>query len=91
MFSELPPVLRYQPEDVRDMSVAGPTLYVKLLVHLEHFQNLFFVARLLVQRGHNSHADLLSLSFEMVSTTLIFWTHMDRLAGLHGDFEWLVC
>lgn len=57
---------------------------------LEHLQNLFFITRLLVQWGHDSNAELLNVSFEMVSVTLVFWTHMDRLAGLHGDFEWLV-
>lgn len=64
-------------------------LYAKVVVQLESLQIIFFVLRLLVQKGHDN-ADLLSISFEMVSTALIFWTHMDRLAGLHGDFEWLV-
>lgn len=68
----------------------GSTIYAKVVVHIEHLQNLFFVNRLLVLRGQGSQADLLGVSFEMVATTLIFWTHMDRLAELHGDFEWLV-
>lgn len=83
-------MLRYDPKDVRDLSIPATLLYGKVVVHLENLQNLFFVLRLLVQRGHDSHADLLSVSFEMVSTALIFWTHMDRLAGLHSDYEWLV-
>lgn len=70
--------------------MSAPYLYAKVVVHLENLQNLFFVLRLLVQSGHDSHADLLTVSFEMVSTALIFWTHMDRLSGLHGDYEWLV-
>lgn len=90
LLSELPPSIRYRVEDVRDLSIPGPALYAKVLVHLEHLQNMFFLARLLAQRNHNSQADLLSVSFEMVSTTLVFWTHMDRLQGLHSDFEWLV-
>lgn len=68
----------------------APDIYITILVRLEHLQNLFFITRLLVQWGHDSNAELLSVSFEMVSVTLVFWTHMDRLAGLHGDFEWLV-
>lgn len=83
-------MLRYDPKDVRDLSVSAPLLYGKVVVHLENLQNLFFVLRLLVQRGHDSHADLFSVSFEMISTALIFWTHMDRLAGLQSDYEWLV-
>lgn len=91
--AQLPPVLRYDPDkDVRDvLGVSPPCLYAKMVVHLERLQNIFFVLRLLVQRGHaDSHADLLGISFEMVSTALVFWTHMDRLAGLHDDYEWLV-
>jgi hypothetical protein len=85
-----PPLLKYQPEDVRQKDVDGKTLYTKLLVRLEHLQNLFFVDRLLLQRGYDGHACLLATSFEMVTLTLVFWTHMDRLANLHGDLEWLV-
>ena len=65
-------------------------LYTKILVHLEHLRNIFCIGRLLAQWGYDSHAELLKVSFEMVSVTLVFWTHMDRLAGLHGDFEWVV-
>lgn len=75
---------------MRDPSVSAADIYIRILVLLEHLQNLFFITRLLVQWGHDSNAELLNVSFEMVSVTLVFWTHMDRLAGLHGDFEWLV-
>ncbi|KAF3764189.1 hypothetical protein M406DRAFT_330540 [Cryphonectria parasitica EP155] len=81
LISDLPGTLQYRSEDVRNHNVSGPVLYTKVLVHLENLQNLFFIDRMLVQRGHASHADLLSVSFEMVATTLVFWTHMDRLAG----------
>lgn len=60
------------------------------MIHLEHLQNLFFIARLLIKWGYSNQAELLEVSFEMVAVALVFWTHMDRLAGLHGDFEWLV-
>ncbi|KUI62438.1 hypothetical protein VP1G_09553 [Cytospora mali] len=89
-FSGLPKALTYSPEDVRDSSVDASTLYARLVVLLEHLQNLFFISRLLVQWGYDDHAELLKVSFEMVAATLVFWTHMDRLVGLHGDFEWLV-
>lgn len=92
IFAEYPSGLKYHSNDLRDLSISGSTLYTKLVIYLEHLQNLFFIARLLVQRGHDSHADLMRVSFEMVSGTLIFWTHMDRLArGVHVDCEWLVC
>lgn len=89
-FAGIPGVLKYSPDTVRDPSVPAPDIYIRILVLLEHLQNLFFITRLLVQWGHDSNAELLNVSFEMVSVTLVFWTHMDRLAGLHGDFEWLV-
>lgn len=75
---------------MRDVSVEASKLYAKILVHLEHLQNLFFIARLLIKWGYSNHAELLKVSFEMVAVTLVFWTHMDRLAGLHGGFGWLV-
>lgn len=89
-FSGLPNDLKYRPGDVRDVSVEASKLYAKILVHLEHLQNLFFIARLLIKWGYSNHAELLKVSFEMVAVTLVFWTHMDRLAGLHGGFGWLV-
>lgn len=89
-FAQIPGVLKYSPDTVRDPSVSAADIYIRILVLLEHLQNLFFITRLLVQWGHDSNAELLNVSFEMVSVTLVFWTHMDRLAGLHGDFEWLV-
>lgn len=67
----------------------GTRLYTELIIYLEHLQNLFFIDRLLVQRGHDRNADLLSVSFDMVSTTLVFWMHVDRLVAV-SDFEWLV-
>lgn len=75
---------------MRDSGVESSRLYAKLLIHLEHLQNLFFIARLLIKWGYSSHAELLKVSFEMVAVTLVFWTHRNRLAGIHGDFGWLV-
>lgn len=81
-------------------NIDAPTLYTKLLVRLEHLQNLFFLERLsskLLTLGVSEEphrpsppSSLVEISFEMVSLTLVFWTHQDRLDGLHGDFEWLV-
>ncbi|ROW04898.1 hypothetical protein VMCG_04902 [Cytospora schulzeri] len=89
-FSGLPGDVKYRSEDVRDLRVTSSELYAKIVIHLEHLQNLFFISRLLIKWGYSNHAELLKVSFEMVAVTLVFWTHMDRLAGLHGDFEWLV-
>ncbi|WQF83147.1 hypothetical protein CDEST_08161 [Colletotrichum destructivum] len=85
----LPKILVFKEEDVQDRKFDVSLLYVRLIVHLEHLQNMFFIERLLAKRGHDDGA-LLSVSFEMVSKTLMFWTNMDRLSCMNGDFEWLV-
>ena len=74
------------------VGVDGAAFYAKVLVRLEHLQNMFFVERLLAQRRAPNHRslDLLSVSVDMVALTLIFWTHKNRLYEMHGDFEWLV-
>ncbi|GJC82827.1 hypothetical protein ColLi_05665 [Colletotrichum liriopes] len=84
-----PQIIVFKEEDVQDRKLDVSLLYVRLIVHLEHLQNMFFIERLLAKRGHDDGA-LLSVSFEMVSKTLMFWTNMDRLSCMNGDFEWLV-
>ncbi|KAK2000425.1 fungal-specific transcription factor domain-containing protein [Colletotrichum falcatum] len=87
--ANLPQILVFQEEDVQDRKIEVPLICARLIVHLEHLQNMFFVERLLAKRGHDDGA-LLSVSFEMVSKTLMFWTNMDRLSCVNRDFEWLV-
>ncbi|WYZ39219.1 hypothetical protein EsH8_III_001133 [Colletotrichum jinshuiense] len=84
-----PDIIVFKEEDVQVRKLEVSMLYVRLIVHLEHLQNMFFIERLLAKRGHDDGA-LLSISFEMVSKTLMFWTNMDRLSCVNGDFEWLV-
>ncbi|KAF6818327.1 fungal specific transcription factor [Colletotrichum sojae] len=87
--AELPQVILFKEEDMQDRKMDVSVLYVRLIVRLEHLQNMFFIERLLAKRGHDDGA-LLAVSYEMVSTTLMFWTNMDRLSVMNGDFEWLV-
>ncbi|KAI1505176.1 hypothetical protein F5X99DRAFT_416250 [Biscogniauxia marginata] len=88
-FSEFPEQLTYRVEHLEDPNVEVDILYARLLLKLEHLQNMFFVERLLLRHGHNQ-SDLLSVSFDLVSYTLPFWTHFDRLAAIRADCEWLV-
>ncbi|CAM1502487.1 Fc.00g044710.m01.CDS01 [Cosmosporella sp. VM-42] len=85
-----PEAVVYRPHDLLDLTIDAPSLYTKLLVRLEHLQNLFFIERLLRRAESPSSAALVEISIEMVSLTLTFWTHQDRLLGLQSDFEWLV-
>lgn len=92
IFKTVPRVVIYRSEDIQDPETTPPILYTKLLVRLEQLQNLFFIERLCQKIGHE-HApsvELLNVSLEMVSLTLIFWTHQDQLSGFQSDFEWLV-
>ncbi|KAF4981389.1 hypothetical protein FZEAL_2819 [Fusarium zealandicum] len=85
-----PPSLIHRPEDLDDPDDDVETPYVKILVRLEQLQNLFFLERLLLRLGHVDESHLLIISFEMVTLTLVFWTHQDRFAGVRHDFEWLL-
>lgn len=65
-------------------------LYSRLLVQLEHLQNILFIERLSLRHGKVDRADIIAVSFDMVSYTLPFWTNHDRLAPMRDDCEWLV-
>ncbi|UQC83263.1 fungal specific transcription factor domain-containing protein [Colletotrichum lupini] len=84
-----PDIMTLREEDVQNRKLDISLLYTRLIMKLEHLQNMFFIERLLAKRGHDD-GTLLSVSFEMVSKTLMFWTNMDRLSCMNGDFEWLV-
>ncbi|KAI9163125.1 Zn(2)-C6 fungal-type DNA-binding domain [Paramyrothecium foliicola] len=88
--ASFPSVLVLQEGDIKSPAVNGSTLFTRLLVRLEHLQNLFFIERLVSKETNTVSSQLLVLSLEMVTLTLAFWTHQDRLDGRVGDFEWLV-
>lgn len=89
-FSALPSVLHYRPGDVDDLDLDTQILYPRIAIRLGHLQNVLFIERLLLRQGKEDRADLLSASFEMVSLTLTFWTHMERRTASQDDNEWLV-
>lgn len=89
--SQFPSIIVYHAEDAKSPSVDGPTLYTKLLVYLEHLQNLFFIERLLNKTTFSDTGTrLFDVSLEMVTLTMVFWTRQNRLQGMHADFQWLV-
>ncbi|KAM5343248.1 hypothetical protein ACJ41O_014214 [Fusarium nematophilum] len=85
-----PSSLTHRPEDLDDSDLDIDTVYSRILVRLEHLQNLFFAERLLLRLGQPDEGRLLIISFEMVTLTLVFWTHQSRFAIVRRDFEWLV-
>ncbi|KAF4448506.1 hypothetical protein F53441_8092 [Fusarium austroafricanum] len=89
-YERFPAKLIHQPEELDDPDCDTEKIYSRILVRLEHLQNLFFVERLLLRLGHTDGNRLLPISFEMVTLTLLFWTHQDRFSGMRRDFEWLL-
>ncbi|RYP10008.1 hypothetical protein DL764_000937 [Monosporascus ibericus] len=88
--SEFPSCLIYRPGDLADPSLDVVVLHHRLIIELENLQNMFFIERLFIRHGREDTGNLLAVSFDMVSLTLPFWTHLDRLAGIRADLEWLV-
>lgn len=89
-YERFPRNLIHRPDELDDPNCNVENVYVRILVRLEHLQNLFFAERLSLRLGHVDENRLLVISFEMVCLTLLFWTHQDRFAGVRRDFEWLV-
>jgi hypothetical protein len=88
--AKFPQSLIHHPEDSDSPDFEVDTIYTRILIRLEHLQNLFFAERLLLRLGQSDQSRLLIISFEMVTLTLIFWTQQDRFAEVRRDFEWLV-
>jgi hypothetical protein len=81
----------FDPNKLEDPAFDIDDFTSQLILHLEHLQNTFFIERLLNKSGQANHADLMAVSFELVTTTLIFYKHQDRFIPNRGNFEWLVC
>lgn len=85
-----PSALHYDPRCLDDVEIDVRVVFARLLLRLEHLQNLFFIERLLLRLGNLDEGDLLVVSFEMLSLTLLFWTHKDTFSSIRRDLEWLV-
>ncbi|KAM0552627.1 hypothetical protein ACHAPJ_007724 [Fusarium lateritium] len=89
-YERFPTNLIHRVDELDNPNCDVERVYVRILVRLEHLQNLFFAERLLLRLGHVDENRLLPISFEMVTLTLLFWTHQDRFADVRRDFEWLL-
>ncbi|KAJ3480568.1 hypothetical protein NLG97_g8042 [Lecanicillium saksenae] len=88
--AKFPEFLVFKLEDVEDRAISGPTLYSKLLIELERLQNNFLIERLLcAAESTKPSLGLLQVSIRLLSTTLIFWTHKDRMISKY-NLEWIV-
>lgn len=69
----------------------GTKLYAKLLIRLEYLQNRFFIERQANKLENVTLSTrLIQVSTEIVSLTLVFWTHKDRMLAVNADIAWLV-
>ncbi|KFA55425.1 hypothetical protein S40293_09831 [Stachybotrys chartarum IBT 40293] len=90
VINELPQCIIYREEDIHDYSIRYELVLGCMFIREEYLVNLFLVERLLQRQGVNVDAELLLISFEMVTLTLKFWIHQDRFCGAINDFEGLV-
>lgn len=86
---EFPAYIKYDESDLDDQIHKVGIIFWKLLMRLEHLLNMFFIERLMLKHGYGQN-ELLSVSFDMITYTLPFWTHQDTLLPLRNDCEWLV-
>jgi hypothetical protein len=85
--------MTYNPDDLDDPEADTKLIYIRMLVELDHLQNIFFAERLLLRHGHLDDGDLLATSFDMVCLTLKLWIHKDRFSdvSMRRNYEWVVC
>lgn len=86
-------MIRYNPKDIEDLELDVEVLYPRLLVQIEHLQNLFFAERLLQRHAEGQvpyDGELLLISFDMVVLTLTLWVHKNRFVEITKCLEWLV-
>ncbi|KAF4980778.1 hypothetical protein FZEAL_3292 [Fusarium zealandicum] len=88
--SGFPTALLYDAQDLADPSLDTDILYARILVHLAHLGNMFFIERLLLRHGAVDEGNLLSTSFDLVKVTVMLWIHKDRFARMRRNFEWLL-
>ncbi|KAL7948702.1 N-terminal binuclear Zn cluster-containing/DNA binding domain-containing protein [Trichoderma barbatum] len=87
---EFPSSLDYNPSDLTNPDASSNTISARILLKLEQLQNLFLIERMLSKHGEVDEGGMLLTAFQLVSLTLLFWTHKDRFAPMRNDFEWLV-
>ncbi|KAM3544110.1 hypothetical protein ARSEF1564_002977 [Beauveria bassiana] len=90
--AEFPSSLRYDPRDLEITHTEIHPLYMKILTHLEHLQNLFFIDRLLIRCGYAIRDNLLENSLALAGLALHLWIHKDQFADavVQRSFDWIM-
>ncbi|KAF4339484.1 serine threonine kinase [Fusarium beomiforme] len=82
--------IRSWEKDLSDPPVETNVVSLRIFIRLTHLQNMFLLERLLLQYGSPDEGDVLLVSFEMITLTLMFWMHKDRFRDIRRDMEWLL-
>ncbi|KLO80841.1 uncharacterized protein LW93_9086 [Fusarium fujikuroi] len=82
--------IRSYAKDLSDPPVETNVVSLKIFIRLTHLQNMFLLERLLLQYGCPDEGDVLLVSYEMITLTLMFWMHKDRFRDIRRDMEWLL-
>ncbi|KLP09329.1 Uncharacterized protein Y057_10435 [Fusarium fujikuroi] len=82
--------IRSYDKDLSDPPVEANVVSLKIFIRLTHLQNMFLLERLLLQYGCPDEGDVLLVSYEMITLTLMFWMHKDRFRDIRRDMEWLL-
>ncbi|XWW97678.1 hypothetical protein V2A60_005664 [Cordyceps javanica] len=92
LVAEFPTSLRYDSRDLEVPNTDTHALYMKILTHLEHLQNLFFIDRLLIRCRYAIRDNLLETSLALANLALHLWIHKDQFTGtiLQRSFEWIM-
>lgn len=88
--SNFPSGLVYDPDELFSPYVDTDILFAKIVVRLSHLQNLFLIDRQLLCNDAADEGDLLGVAFELVTLSVLFWTHKDRFVNIRQEFEWLL-
>ncbi|KAH7211126.1 hypothetical protein BKA60DRAFT_102283 [Fusarium oxysporum] len=82
--------IRPYDKDLSDPPVETNVVSLRIFIRLTHLQNMFLLERLLLQYGCPDEGDVLLVSYEMITLTLMFWMHKDRFRDIRRDMEWLL-
>jgi hypothetical protein len=88
--AKFPAIIIYNSNDMATRRAPLKNIYQRLVVRLDHLQNLFFIERLLSKIKGEPTADLVKISLEIVSLTLLPWMHRELMSGTMCDGDWMV-
>lgn len=87
--ANFPPIITYNPNDIRP-GLPKDVVYGRLIVQLEHVQNLFFIERLLSKLPTCDPLKLLQVSLDLIGLSLVPWVDQSLTDGWICQAEWMI-